>query len=215
MPTTAWKTAGTVVSIREDGTVSSHVWTNPTNAQGAADGSGATQAWTNAGGFPGGDTDEYLKATNFPVTTSDVPVGALIQGIEARIIRQKTHVGSGTFKDFNLRTYKGGVIGGTNNADLVTDWPLTWTAKSYGSASDLWGQAWADTDVRDATFGLGLRVQGNPAVGAPGNREDGFVDSFEIRITYAAPPYAGSIVESSANYGGSIAVTFPSQGTIQ
>lgn len=173
MAQTSWKTCGTAATVDETGDLST-VWVNPTNAQGAADSTAATQSYS--GSFPIG-VPNYLKCTNFGFTTSDVPSGATINGIEFRVTKQASVVS--TAVDSQVQTYQAGVVGGSNLADISTFWPTTFTAVTYGSSSQLWGRTWTDSDVRLSTFGVGI-VSLKSGKSAVVNS----VDCVECRITY-------------------------------
>lgn len=185
MAQTSWKTCGTAATVDETGDLST-VWANPTNAQGAADSTAATQTY--GGTFPFG-TPNYLKCTNFGFTSSDVPSGATINGIEFKFTK-KADTASVAI-DNQVQTYKGGTVGGTNLADTSTFWSTTFTAVTYGSSSELWGRTWSDTDVTASTFGVGI-VSYKSGKSAVVNS----VDCVECRITYTV---AGSFSNKTSS----------------
>lgn len=185
MAQTGWLTCGTAATVDETGDAST-AWVNPTNAQGAADSTAATQSYS--GAFPLG-TPNYLKCTNFGFTTSDVPSGATINGIEFRFTKKADT--ASVALDNQVQTYKGGAVGGTNLADTSTFWSTSYTQVTYGSSSELWGRTWADTDVRASTFGVGI-VSLKSGKSAVVNS----VDCVECRITYTV---AGSFSNKTAS----------------
>jgi hypothetical protein len=91
---------------------------------------------------------------------------------------------TGSVKDSNLRLVKGGTIGATDRADTVTAWPASSADAyaTYGSSSDLWGDAWSDTVVNGSTFGMAISaVEGGTKFGAVAQ-----IDHVRITVYYTA-----------------------------
>lgn len=59
--------------------------------------------------------------------------------------------------DAEVRLVVGGVVVGTDQADTVTQWPASDTAKVYGGPTDLWGLTPTSAEVNASTFGVVLR----------------------------------------------------------
>ncbi len=125
-----------------------------------------------------------LKATNFGFA---VPNGAVINGIIVEIKRRSGDGGTTDYiVDTNVKIVKSnGAIGATNKADTITHWPTTFTYKTYGSSSDLWGESWASSDINNSNFGVVLSVA-NPAFdyGTSPN-----VDHIRITVYYTISPF--------------------------
>lgn len=130
----------------DDAGVGTVAWTNATNVL-ASDNSRATVT-------PGvGGISHYLKVTDFDFA---LPASATVLGIVAEIERSATE--SSDISDYRVRIVKGGTIGSTERAKTSLYWPTTDAYASYGSASDLWGDTWTDTDINATTFGVAIAV---------------------------------------------------------
>ena len=124
---------------------------------------------------------DYLTGTNFGFTSSYVPSGATINGIELVICRS-CGIADATY-DYELYLLKDGTPHG-NNLASATKWPTGAPAEAtYGGSSNLWGGTWTQADVLDADFGV--RLSCKSAISAnPG--ELTYVDYFKIRVYYTA-----------------------------
>lgn len=120
-----------------------------------------TVDWSNASGAEDSDnsyasaelhkneTTRYLKVTDFDF---DIPAGATINGIKVEVKRRADN--SNHISDGSVRLVKAGVVTGSDKKITGSDWPTTDTYITYGSSSDLWGQAWSASDINDANFGF-------------------------------------------------------------
>lgn len=158
-----------------DATVGTQDWLTPANAL-ASDNA---YARVNAQG-----TTHYLKVTGFGFA---IPAGAEILGIQVNVERNGS--ANVSKRDSSLRLVKGGVISGDDKADtsVALSWPSADAVASYGSASDLWGQAWTPADINDASFGVVLAALLQYTV--TGNVQ---VDQITVTVTYAL--YVGKSV---------------------
>lgn len=125
-----------------------------------------------------GTTSHYLQATNYGF---NIPSGAIISGIEARIGRLGTDGAGSDVRDNVVSLIKGGVVTGENKASVATDWPIAETAATYGGITDLWETAWTAEDINSSNFGLALAVRSSV-----GTRE-AHVDYMQITVTYQLP----------------------------
>ena len=124
---------------------------------------------------------DYLTGTNFGFTSSYVPSGATINGIELVICRCCAKANA-TY-DYELYLLKDGTPHG-NNLASATKWPTGEPAEAtYGGSSNLWGGTWTQADVLDADFGVRLSCKSAIAAN-PG--EFSSVDYFKIRVYYTA-----------------------------
>jgi hypothetical protein len=99
----------------------------------------------------------YLTATNFGFTSTDIPAGATINGIEFVINRQGSEADSQY--DYQLYMLKAGTQHGDNLAS-ATKWPTSFTDATYGGATSLLGGTWAQTDIVGVTtFGFQLAIK--------------------------------------------------------
>ena len=174
MAVTSYKFAGTIVSETISGGNSTN-WTNPSNA-GADDTSYAVWDVTTASK----DQGPYLKCTNFGFTSSDIPSGSTIDGIEVEYGRFE---GGGTdnIVTSHCRAVKGGAIHSANVSTMNTaEWNVsTVQVITEGGASNLWGLTWADTDIAgSSTFGIAIAPNG------PGTTPQANIDYVKVRVYY-------------------------------
>jgi hypothetical protein len=163
------RTTNTVVS---DSSTGSAAWTDPT----AVDTNNGTYARADLGNGAGPPTEShYLKLTNFGFS---IPVGARIDGIRVEVERQKL-VNTESLKDKKVRIVKGGVIGSSDRADTVSEWPGVDTYKAYGSAIDKWGQSWTPADINSAGFGFAIS-----AVGPASGDQTAVIDHIRVTVFY-------------------------------
>jgi len=102
----------------------------------------------------------YLKLTNFGLV---VPANAAVRGISARVMRRQF---TNPVLDYRVRIVKGGVIGATEMADLVTVWgtsPALGAYKSYGGPEELWGEQWGAGDI-DSGLGIAISAISDPVI---------------------------------------------------
>ena len=161
---------------------------------------GGYYAWSNHDAIKADDTNyssvvigntknptDYLTGTNFGFTSSYVPSGATINGIELVICRGCA-IANATY-DYELYLLKDGTPHGSNLAS-ATKWPTGAPAEAtYGGSSNLCGGTWTQADVLDADFGFRLSCKSAIAAN-PG--EISSVDYFKIRVYYTAGA-AGSL----------------------
>lgn len=97
-----------------------------------------------------GETTQYLKGTNLGLTTTEVPAGSTIDGIEVRV--QALFIFSAPDFDRVRLVDEDGTIGATDRSagETLTDSLVDY---DFGGAADLWGDSWSDTDVIDVDFG--------------------------------------------------------------
>jgi hypothetical protein len=166
-------TAGTVVDEEASG-LGFQKWTNPTNAQGAADGNFATATTT------GLSTTHWLKATNFGFA---IPTTATIVGIQLALARQCE---GGTVRDEVLSPVKGGTPVKAENRASPEHWPVGVTAtKIYGGQEDLWGNTWAPTDINATGFGMAVSPRMEAATAK--------VEAFTITVYYLTAEAASGV----------------------
>lgn len=146
-------------------------WYNRSNALGACDGTGAvadTPAQT--------CYTDILRLSGF---SFGVPSNATIRGIEAAISRRQ----SGTVNrvDQLIRINVGG-INSNNKADTSTYWPQSYSTKTYGGSSDLWGLSNV-TPSNINTLYLDISAKNN----YPSADATFYVDCAWVKVYYAVP----------------------------
>lgn len=176
MPTTAWKFPGTAINSVA-GETGSYDWSNPGNIT-ADDGSYAGVVLTGFG------PSRTLRGSNFGFTSSDIPAGAFITGIEVKIERSASD--ANRINDTHVYIVPNGSAGsvsdraGDNKADTVTKWPTSDTAVVYGSSSDTWSAGLTRAQAISSNFAVDL--QATTTVGGLAN-----VDYFQVRLTWELP----------------------------
>lgn len=131
----------------------------------------------------------YLWTNNYGLS---IPAGATILGIQVEVERKCSETTN--CRDTSVRLIKGGVIGGNDKADASTDYPTTDTYKSYGGASDLWGQSWTPADLNSSNFGVAFATQN-----VSGNSNTISVDHIKVTIAYDSPPSFDPIANQNVN----------------
>lgn len=181
MATTSAKTAGAVAQTSSG--AGSTSWTNVggaslqaslSNDNGDTSYAGCASDFTGVGSNKSWD----LNLTNF-FTASDVPSGATVNGVTVSIKRRnQTDNAAYDVQDVDVQLIKGGTAQGDDKA-AAGDWPEgSYTAQSYGGASDLWGLTLTQADVIASDFGVRIRITSD---------NNSFVDEVthaEARITY-------------------------------
>lgn len=201
--------SGLASSVTNDATVGVTAWTNPANAT-VADGSVATVspaitltaltpgagadsaavgtlAWSNTGNVTALDgayaqsavgvgTTHYLKSSAF---APPVPANAVILGIQATSWHSQDTTTNAV--ENSIRLTKAGTPTGTDKSTGAA-WggPGAAVAKTWGSATDLWGTTWTAADINDPGFGLA------ESAAQPGGRAV-YVDSAVIKVWYTLP----------------------------
>jgi len=180
--TTSAKTAGTVATVSTG--AGSTDWTNVGGSSlqnSLSNDNGDTSYAGCASDFLGFGTNQSfdLNLTNF-FTSSDVPTGAVINGITVSI-KRRNQTSNTTYdvRDVDVQLIKGGTAQGDDKAATSTDWPEgAYAAATYGGASDLWGLTLTQADVIASNFGVRIRITSD---------NNSFVDEAifaEARITY-------------------------------
>lgn len=177
MAVTAWKTAGTVSNLTGVGTLA---W--------VADDSGTALAGTEvssdnnvyAGIIPAtAGVSNYLRATNFGFTSTDIPVGSSIDGFEIEVIQFRS--GTPVVVSTQVFLVKSSAVVGSNFG-TTADWAVTETAVVYGSSTQLGGTSWSQSDVTSSGFGAALSVTLGAGI-APINRVQ-LVEQVRVRAYY-------------------------------
>jgi len=157
------RSAGLGQSIARGGGASIH-WGSPTNI------------YTSNNQYSTASLDQYesthwLRATNFGF---DIPEGATIDGIVARIEKKAT---GAEITDASVKIVKSAVEVGDEKR-IFGNWPLSDTYVQYGGVADLWGLTWT---VDAINFGFGVSIAALYA-GEWGELAD--VDHIEIIVYY-------------------------------
>jgi hypothetical protein len=150
MARTDYKFPGTAANVSNGGYI---LWDNVNNIK--VDDSDAAFCCTNVNADK--NPTDYLTATNFGFTSTDIPSGATINGIEFVINRKGSEADSQY--DYQLYMLKAGTQHGDNLAS-ATYWPTSFTDATYGGATSLLGGTWAQTDIVGVTtFGFQLAIK--------------------------------------------------------
>ena len=162
MSVTDWKYPGTAVSVSSD-------WEDPNNAK-ADDSNYSVHVFYNKNA-----SSALLRLTNFGFTSSDLPSGCTINGIEFVIGRYASV--ANYISDSALYLYDDGQVG--SNLASATKWPTSEGAATYGGATNMCGTSLTQADIVASTFGVQLSA-------AVGNRSNAtaYVDYIKIRVYY-------------------------------
>jgi hypothetical protein len=181
MAVTAWKAAGTCSS---DSAVGSIQWfADVFNNTSLAGTEVSSDNNVNAESQPtSASTSHYLKCTNFGFTSSDVPTGATIDGIEWRFSRYRNAVP--TVATTNCKLVKAGSFVGST-VTVTADWPTSETSATMGGATELGGQSWTQSDITASNFGVGISYTCNTTRFFPSSASH-FIDIVEVRVHYTA-----------------------------
>lgn len=167
MAVTDWKLPGTAVGAG---------WTNPNNIK-VVDANYAVKS-VGAGGYSG-----VIRGENFGFTTSDIPAGSTIDGIEARGVIAQT--GPADSESYSLYGQKvGGVNVGSNKA---SSWNFpsntSVVTRTAGGATDTWGINPTAAEAIASTFAVAWEFRiPNAKIGGVG-----YIGSIELRFHFTPP----------------------------
>jgi hypothetical protein len=167
MAVTDYKFAGTAANVDRDGMYN---WTSPNNAK-AADTIDASCTFEGKNAY-----GDWLRLTNFGFTSSDIPDGATINGIEFIVCRHANV--SNYINDSAIYLYDDGAVG--DNLASATYYPNnTRTEATYGGSTNMCGTSLTQADIVATTFGIQLSA----AIGDTSNWT-AYVDYIKIRVYY-------------------------------
>lgn len=170
-------------------------WHYPTVAAGSlADDDNANAAWVNPS-YIFSDNTAYasrtvsssshtrtLRGSGFGFTSSDIPDGSTITGIELAIRRYSS---PGLDYLVSLVPQSTGSIGdraGDNKADTVTVWPNSPADALYGGDGDMWGTTISLSQIRSSDFAVDFMGTASSLSATLA------IDSFRGRIYFIPPP---------------------------
>ena len=143
MAVTDYKFAGTAANVDRD---SKAAWQNPDNAK--ADDTSYAKITPGKNSY-----SDWLLLTNYGFSSSDIPSGSTINGIEFIICRHATRIDG---YDSALYLYDDGQVG--NNLASATSYPTSPTEATYGGATNMCGTTLTQADIVANTFGVILSV---------------------------------------------------------
>lgn len=146
----------------------------------------------------GSTTSNWLKCTSFGFTSSDVPSGATIDGIEIEVIQHRTD--SITVASTELKYVKGGTISGTD-VGASGDWATSEATVTYGSSTSLGGLSFTDTDVTASNFGVALNVT-TASSRSPFFGRNKVIDRVRVRIHYTTGGGGGFDAKKASQFIG-------------
>ena len=161
MSVTDWKYPGTAVSVSSD-------WVDPNNAK------EDDNLYSSHVFYGKNQSSGLLRLTNFGFTSSNLPSGCTINGIEFVIAK---YANANVITDSSVYLYDDGRVG--NNLASATAWPKSEEAATYGGATNMCGTSLTQADIVVSTFGVELSV----AIGATANMT-AYVDYIKIRVYY-------------------------------
>lgn len=173
MAVTSWVSASSAANVTGTGTIS---WSNPTYVH--TDDADRASATT----IPSGGASNWLRAY-FSFSSSDVPSGATIDGIEVEMIVYGSNTLLVRLKD--ARLVIGGVIGSTDLPSMpTTNWGTTGTIQeetlTLGGATNKWSESPTQANVTGASFGIAISAENYEA----SKNRNATVDYMRMRIYY-------------------------------
>lgn len=174
---TSWKTAGLVASDASTGFtpwVSDDVSSALVGTECQADDNVYAGVILGTSGV-----SQWLRATNFGFSSSDIPNGSTINGFEVEYIRYR--IGSITVSNSPVSLYKSGTYG--TNIGEASDWALSEETITRGGASTLGGLTWTQSDVVASGFGVGIWIINGSTRASTTNRSR-FIDQIRVRVYY-------------------------------
>ena len=194
MAVTNWKRVGAAATESYDPWFDDN-WVNPGNI--ATTGEASITSNT----FDSPDQSYILKGYTSGYTTSDVPSGSRIVGIEIKV--NARYAGALVSIDFISPLDDNGSRAGTNQASTPTALTTTATDYTFGGATNLCGYTTiTDAIVRSTGFGAALGMK------AGGSNGDVYVDYIETRVYYE-PPVEQSVTENTLTFLESVAIFIP------
>lgn len=169
MSVTNWRSPGT---IDTEAVATGTDWVNPGNAASSNDQDAVCTVAKNS------KPSYWLRCSNFGFTTTDIPEGSTILGIEVDV--ECAAAATSAIQDTDCRLCDGSGRVGDNKA-LAGTWPITDTYRTHGGPADTWNAGLEDTDVRASTFGAHIYV-----TNISSSNRDAYVDHVRIRVYYEA-----------------------------
>lgn len=139
-----------------------------------------------------------MKATGFDF--ADVPVNANIVGIEVTIERKASALDTGSdpqwVQDNRIHllgvgttgiligTLESALLSANNKAATTEKWGTSYVAKTYGSASDLWGQAIDPAAIRSPDFGVYVECLRSIRSGGSTSDTAAEIDYIRMKVYY-------------------------------
>lgn len=125
----------------------------------------------------------YLYWTSFGFSSSDIPAGATIVGVEVQFAR---YLQASGLSDSGIYLMKNGSYIGDNKASADL-WETSLTTKTYGGSTDLWGTTLTRDDILNSTFGLqATSIQATTTYTV-------YVDGVKMKVYYTASGGGGTI----------------------
>lgn len=170
MSVTSYKFAGTAANVDRD---SKAEWTNPDYAK--ADDTNYTVCVVNKDTY-----GDWLRLTNFGFSTSDIPSGSTINGIEIAIMKSTSYAGQSYIKDSALYLYNDGAVGSNLASAVAWSYKDVMAEVTYGGATNMCGTSLTQADIVANTFGIQLSALNIET----SSNQNANVDYIKIRVYY-------------------------------
>jgi hypothetical protein len=123
----------------------------------------------------------------------NIPLGALINGIEVKYLCEAST--NGSVKDSTVKLRRSATQLAGFNHFRNDPWSNNFEERTYGGPTDLWGETWTPADINSSEFGTFLKVynQSNQA-------RDASVDYVSITVTYSISTEVYSVTSSPFNW---------------
>jgi hypothetical protein len=123
---------------------------------------------------PSSNPSGLLIVEEFDLT---LPPDAIIEGIEVHVGRFANY--GAVIKDQDARLMKRGEAAGMSKP-FGDEWEITYTARAYGGATDLWDTTWTPVDLNNDGFGFQFAVRYTDLSG----NARAYVDAISITFYY-------------------------------
>jgi large repetitive protein len=126
-------------------------------------------------------TSNLMILSNYGFSSSDVPSGSTIDGIEVVIARFQAGTHAGTVDATLYLRNSSGRTG--NNLASASTWPLsgdTPSTATYGGSTNKWGTSLSQSDIVATSFGIELAITQD----GDDNLGRAYVDYIKIRVYY-------------------------------
>jgi hypothetical protein len=137
----------------------------------------SNDAWASSA-VPGTSYSSYVKVYNFDF--SAIPDSATILGVYVRVQGHGTASGIIRINNIYLLDTSGAAAG--DNKGPASYFAISDSNRTFGSSSDLWGNALTPAWVKNSNFGVTLRLYNSTA-----KSYAGYIDFIQMGVTYKTP----------------------------
>ena len=158
-----WTRIAYAGNVIDDSSFGEVAWSNPGNSAGPPV-SGFNSQYQATAPSSGSARSHYLRCDHFGFTTTDLPSGCSILGIECGITSGLGSTGPAMALGLSWQLVQAGLIAGNDyGAGLVGTVPMA--VSQVGAGNDLWGLVWNAGQLRQVTTGFVLACKPGSSTG--------------------------------------------------